>query len=327
MEEMDRSRAFAKDVRRVVVKIGTAVVTGKDGRLALGRLGAICEQLAELNLEGFEVILVSSGAVGLGRHKLRYRQLLNSSLADLLKPQMEFDGKACAAVGQSSLMAYYETMFDKLDVTVAQVLVTDSSFRDKDFKKQLSDTVKSMLKMRVIPVFNENDAISTRRDPYEDSTGIFWDNDSLAALLSVELKADLLILLSDVEGLYSGPPSEPNSKLIHTFSKEQQQDITFGEKSRLGRGGMTAKVDAAVTAANSGIPVIITRYLVSSRCSFVDSGLRYYVSCWKLLQGKGLESFRPCLQKIGKKVLADIATTLKAENDLDVAAQQELGYD
>jgi len=101
----------------------------------------------------------------------------------------------------------------------------------------------------------------------QDSSGIFWDNDSLAGLLALELKADLLVLLSDVEGLYSGPPSDPNSKLIHTYVKEKHQgEITFGDKSRLGRGGMTAKVNAAVCAAHAGIPVIITRYL-SFLCS------------------------------------------------------------
>lgn len=95
----------------------------------------------------------------------------------------------------------------------------------------------------------------------QDSSGIFWDNDSLAALLALELKADLLILLSDVEGLYSGPPSDPKSRLIRTYIKERHQDeITFGDKSRLGRGGMTAKVTAAVNAAQAGIPVVITRY-------------------------------------------------------------------
>lgn len=95
----------------------------------------------------------------------------------------------------------------------------------------------------------------------QDSSGIFWDNDSLAGLLAQELKADLLVLLSDVEGLYSGPPSDPKSKLIHTYVKEKHQDeITFGDKSRLGRGGMTAKVNAAVCAASAGIPVVITRY-------------------------------------------------------------------
>ncbi|GAY52252.1 hypothetical protein CUMW_140480 [Citrus unshiu] len=232
---MDSSRAFVKDVKRIVVKI------------------------KELNSQGYEVILVSSGAVGLGRQRLRYRRLINSSFADLQKPQIELDGKACAAVGQNSIMALYDTLFSELDLTSAQLLVTDNDFRDKEFRSQLSETVKSLLSLRVIPVFNENDAVSTRKAPYEDSSGIFWDNDSLAALLALELKADLLILLSDVEGLYSGPPSDPQSKLIDTYVKERHQgEITFGDKSRVGRGGMTAKVKAAVNAAYAGIPVVIT---------------------------------------------------------------------
>ncbi|XP_061353719.1 delta-1-pyrroline-5-carboxylate synthase-like isoform X2 [Gastrolobium bilobum] len=256
---MDPTRAFVKSVKRVIVKVGTAVVTRSDGRLALGRLGALCEQLKELNTQGYEVILVTSGAVGVGRQRLRYRRLANSSFSDLQKPQGELDGKACAAVGQSSLMALYDTMFSQLDVTSSQLLVNDGFFRDVGFRKQLSDTVNSLLDLRVIPIFNENDAVSTRKAPYEDSSGIFWDNDSLAGLLALELKADLLVLLSDVEGLYSGPPSDPNSKLIHTYVKEKHQaEITFGDKSRLGRGGMTAKVNAAVCAAYAGIPVIIT---------------------------------------------------------------------
>lgn len=94
----------------------------------------------------------------------------------------------------------------------------------------------------------------------QDATGIFWDNDSLAALLALEIEADLLILLSDVEGLYTGPPSEPKSQLIHTYLKEKHDDmVTFGAKSRVGRGGMTAKVYAAWQAASAGIPVIISR--------------------------------------------------------------------
>lgn len=94
----------------------------------------------------------------------------------------------------------------------------------------------------------------------QDSSGIFWDNDSLAALLALELKADLLVLLSDVEGLYTGPPSDPHSILIHTYVKETHQGlISFGDKSRVGRGGMHAKVKAAVNAADAGTPVIVTR--------------------------------------------------------------------
>ncbi|GLT72364.1 hypothetical protein SLA2020_443050 [Shorea laevis] len=228
---MDRSRAFVKDVKRLIIKVGTAVVTRADGRLALGRLGALCEQIKDLNSQGYEVIVVSSGAVGLGRQRLRYRRLVNSSFADLQKPQVEFDGKACAAVGQNSLMALYDTLFSQLDLTSAQLLVTDNDFRDKDFRNQLSETVKSLLALKVIPIFNENDAVSTRKAPYEDSS----------------------------EGLYSGPPSDPRSKLIHTYIKERHQgEITFGDKSRVGRGGMTAKVKAAVYAADAGIPVVIT---------------------------------------------------------------------
>ncbi|KAJ8747353.1 hypothetical protein K2173_012933 [Erythroxylum novogranatense] len=258
MKHLESARAFVKDVKRLIIKVGTAVVTRNDGRLAVGRLGSLCEQIKELNSQGYEVIVVTSGAVGIGRQKLKYRRLVNTSFADLQKPQVDLDGKACAAVGQNSLMALYDTLFSQLDVTSAQLLVTDHDFRDKDFRRQLNETVKSLLSLRVIPIFNENDAVSTRKDPYEDSSGIFWDNDSLAALLALELKADLLVLLSDVEGLYSGPPSGPHSKLIRTYIKEvHQTEITFGDKSRVGRGGMTAKVKAAVNAAEAGVPVVI----------------------------------------------------------------------
>ncbi|XP_021908621.1 delta-1-pyrroline-5-carboxylate synthase-like isoform X2 [Carica papaya] len=352
MDGLDRSRAFVKDVKRLVIKVGTAVVTRNDGRLALGRLGGLCEQIKELNSQGYEVILVSSGAVGLGRQRLRYRKLVNSSFADLQKPQIDLDGKACAGVGQNCLMALYDTMFSQLDVTSAQLLVTDSDFRDKDFRKQLDETVGSLLALRVIPIFNENDAVSTRRAPYEDSSGIFWDNDSLAALLALELKADLLILLSDVDGLYSGPPSDPGSKLIHTYIKEKHQgEITFGDKSRVGRGGMTAKVKAAVNAASAGVPVIITSGYAAGNILKVLEGhcigtLFHKDACtWVSVEELGgqdmavaaRESSRR-LQALSsedrKRILLDIANALeanenliRAENEADVAAAQEAGYE
>ncbi|KAL6291006.1 hypothetical protein ACE6H2_008516 [Prunus campanulata] len=352
MDEVDRSRAFLKDVKRIVLKVGTAVVTRNDGRIALGRLGALCEQLKELNSQGYEVILVSSGAVGLGRQRLRYRKLVNSSFADLQKPQVELDGKACAAVGQNCLMALYDTLFSQLDVSSAQLLVTDSDFRDRDFRKQLSDTVKSLLSLKVIPIFNENDAVSTRRAPYEDSSGIFWDNDSLAALLALELKADLLVLLSDVDGLYSGPPSDPRSKLIHTYIKEKHQsEITFGDKSRVGRGGMTAKVKAAVNAAYAGIPVVITSGYAPGNLSKVLEGQRvgtlfhqdaHLWSPVKEVDARGMavaarESSRrlqAMTSEERKRVLLDVADALEAnvrlinvENEADVSAAQVAGYE
>ncbi|XP_062000845.1 delta-1-pyrroline-5-carboxylate synthase-like [Rosa rugosa] len=131
-------------------------------------------------------------------------QRASCSSVDLQKPA-ELDGKACAAVGQPDLMALLKSVFSE-DVTQAQCLVTESDFRGKDFQRQLKETVDHLLSLKTIPIFNENDAVSTRTDLCEDSSGIFWDNDSLAAILAKELKADLLILISDVEGLYSGPP-------------------------------------------------------------------------------------------------------------------------
>ncbi|VVA25348.1 PREDICTED: delta-1-pyrroline-5-carboxylate [Prunus dulcis] len=339
-----------------MLKVGTAVVTRGDGRLALGRLGALCEQLKDINAQGYEVILVTSGAVGLGRQRLRYRRLANSSFADLQNPQNDFDGKACAAVGQSSLMALYDTMFSQLDVTSSQLLVTDSVFRDEAFRKQLSETVKSLLKLRVVPIFNENDAVSTRKAPYEfclqDSSGIFWDNDSLAGLLALELKADLLVLLSDVEGLYDGPPTDPKSKLIHTYVKEiHHGEITFGDKSRVGRGGMTAKVNAAVCAAYGGIPVVITSGYATDNIKKVLRGDRIGTvfhqdaHLWTLVKEEGArdlavsarESSRQ-LRALGskdrRKILLDVADALVAnegqiiaENEADIAVAQENGYE
>nr|ANU05021.1 delta-1-pyrroline-5-carboxylate synthase 1 [Manihot esculenta] len=349
---VDRSRPFFKDVKRLVIKVGTAVVTRSDGRLALGKLGALCEQIKELNSEGYEVILVSSGAVGIGRQRLRYRKLVNSRFADLQKPQNEIDGKACAAVGQNSLMALYDTLFSQVAVTSAQLLVTDNDFRDKEFRKQLNDTVKSLLALRVIPIFNENDAVSTRRAPYEDSSGIFWDNDSLSALLALELKADLLILLSDVEGLYSGPPSDPRSKLIHTYIKEiHQGEITFGDKSRVGRGGMTAKVKAAVNAAYAGVPVVITSGYAPENIIKVLQGecvgtlFHQDAHSWSPVKHFGAREMAAAARESSRqlqalssqdrrKILLNIAEALEAneklisiENEADITAAQLAGLE
>ncbi|CAH9105354.1 unnamed protein product [Cuscuta epithymum] len=352
MDRMDSTRVFVKDVKRIVVKVGTAVVTRADGRLALGRLGALCEQIQELNSQGYEVILVTSGAVGAGRQRLRYRRLVHSSFADLQKPQVELDGKACASVGQNGLMALYDSLFSQLDITSAQLLVTDNDFRDPNFRMQLNEGVDSLLSLKVIPIFNENDAISTRKAPYEDSSGIFWDNDSLAALLALELKADLLVLLSDVEGLYSGPPSDPHSKLIHTYVKEKHEgEITFGDKSRVGRGGMTAKVKAAVYAAYAGVPVVITSGFADANIIKVLRGERigtlFHQDANKLdpaLDVSACEmaiAARECSRRLQalapqerRQILLDIADALEAnekvilsENKADVSASQQAGYD
>ncbi|CAI0445835.1 unnamed protein product [Linum tenue] len=240
-------------------------------------------------------------------------------------------------------MALYDTLFSQLDVTSAQLLVTDSDFRDKEFRKQLKHTIESLMSLRVVPIINENDA---------DSSGIFWDNDSLAALLALELNADLLVLLSDVEGLYSGPPSDPESKLIRTYiERVHLGGITFGDKSRLGRGGMTAKVKAAVMAAKAGVPVIITSGFDPESILKVlqgdDVGTLFHrdAHLWVKTKETGARDMavaaRECSRRLQalssedrKKILLDIANALEAnekvikvENEADVAAAEQAGME
>ncbi|RLN04279.1 hypothetical protein C2845_PM13G13340 [Panicum miliaceum] len=333
METADSTRAFVKDVKRIIIKVGTAVVTGQNGRLAMGRLGSLCEQVKQLNFQGYEVILVTSGAVGVGRQRLQYRKLIHSSFADLQNPQMDFDGKACAAVGQSGLMAIYDMLFSQLDVTSSQLLVTDRDFKDPSFGDQLRETVFALLDLK-------------------DPSGIFWDNDSLAALLAAELNADLLIMLSDVEGLYSGPPSDPQSKIIHTYVNEKHGKlISFGEKSRVGRGGMQAKVVAAANAASKGVPVVIASGFATDSIIKILKGEKIGTlfhneanswECSKEATAREMavaaRDCSRCLQKLSseerKKILLDIADALEAnedairsENEADVEAAQDAGYE
>ncbi|KAL3155983.1 Delta-1-pyrroline-5-carboxylate synthase [Trebouxia sp. C0010 RCD-2024] len=256
------SRELVRTARRVVVKIGTACVTrGQDSRLALGRLGALVEQLETLVRGGREIILVTSGGVSVGRQKLRQQKVLNSSPLE-----MQFSGggtvpsRAAAAAGQSGLMALYDSLFGMMDLQAAQVLVTRNDFTDPTFKENLVTTVEDLLGMNVVPVFNENDAISkgVMKSTVEGPRVAFRDNDGLAALLAIELKADLLILLTDVAGLYDGPPADPNSNFIPTYCPEVHDDlIKFGDPSSGGRGGMVSKLDAAWMAASAGVSVVI----------------------------------------------------------------------
>ncbi|CAM8961922.1 hypothetical protein QQ045_003375 [Rhodiola kirilowii] len=352
VESIDPSRQFVTNVKRLIIKVGTAVVTRADGRLALGRVGALCEQIKELSSLGFEVILVTSGAVGVGRQRLRFRRLINSSLADLQNPQLDLDPSACAAVGQSSLMALYDALFSQLDVNSSEFLVTDNDFKSLEFRRQLAETVNFLLDLKVIPIFNENDAISTRKAPYEDSLGVFWDNDSLGALLALELKADLLVLLSDVDGLYSGPPSDPKSKLIYTYDERVHEgNITFGDKSRVGRGGMMAKVKAATYASSGGVPVIITSGFTTDNIIKVVEGKRIgtlfhqdahlWSSVHEIDAREMAVGARECSRRLQglssedrKKLLLTVADALEAneslilnENRADVEAAEHAGYD
>uniref|UniRef100_A0A673XI45 Delta-1-pyrroline-5-carboxylate synthase n=1 Tax=Salmo trutta TaxID=8032 RepID=A0A673XI45_SALTR len=264
-------RGELRQAKRIVVKLGSAVVTrGDECGLALGRLASVVEQVAMLQNQGREMMIVTSGAVAFGKQRLRHEILLSQSvrqalhsgqnqLKDMSVPVLE--ARACAAAGQSGLMALYEAMFTQYSTCTAQVLVTNLDFHDDQKRQNLNSTLQELLRMNIVPIINTNDAVVPPPEPNSDLQGVnvisIKDNDSLAARLAVEMKADLLIALSDVEGLYDSPPGSDDAKLIDIFYPGDQQSITYGTKSRVGLGGMEAKVKAALWALQGGTSVVI----------------------------------------------------------------------
>ncbi|KAF6734765.1 Delta-1-pyrroline-5-carboxylate synthase [Oryzias melastigma] len=262
-------RCALRQAKRIVVKLGSAVVTrGDECGLALGRLASIVEQVAMLQNQGREMVMVTSGAVAFGKQRLRHEILLSQSVRQALQsghnqpkdmslPVLE--ARACAAAGQSGLMALYEAMFSQYSTCTAQVLVTNLDFHDDEKRQNLHSTLQELVRMNIVPIINTNDAVVPPPEPNSDLHGVISikDNDSLAARLAVEMKADLLIALSDVEGLYNSPPGTDDAKLIDVFYPGDQHSVTFGTKSRVGLGGMEAKVKAALWALQGGTSVVI----------------------------------------------------------------------
>lgn len=161
---------------------------------------------------------------------------------------------ACAAAGQLGLMSLYETMFSQYDVAVSQLLVTSFDFTSPERRRNIQHVISQLLALGVVPLINENDAVSANQG-YHTFGKSFSDNDSLAALVSVELSAHLLVLLTDVEGVYDRPPNEEGAKVIDLF--RTTTDFVVGEKSLRGRGGMGAKVEAAVSAVKGGVQAVV----------------------------------------------------------------------
>jgi glutamate 5-kinase len=239
-------------LRRIVVKLGTNVIMRPDGKVALGLLCGLVEQIAALRARGLEVLVVSSGAVGLGAERLGLPA----------RPSAVAQVQACAAVGQSRLMALYDDAFDRLGCRIAQVLLTEDDFRDPTRHANLRATLDALLTLGVIPIVNENDTVSTMElDRPADSPQrerIFGDNDKLSALLMKHIDADLLVLLSDVDGLYDRSPSDPAAQVLpHIASIDAAVlALAHGANGR-GRGGMTSKLESARIATEAGKPVII----------------------------------------------------------------------
>jgi len=239
-------------LQRIVVKLGTNVIMRPDGKVALGLLCGLVEQIAALRSQGFEVLVVSSGAVGLGAERLGMAE----------RPTAVEQVQACAAVGQSRLMALYDDAFDRVGCRIAQVLLTEDDFRDAVRHRNLKATLDELLKLGVIPIVNENDTVSTMEldRPAESAQRerIFGDNDKLSALLLKHIDGDLLVLLSDVDGLYDRNPNDAGAVLLADVDAIDDSILALADGGNVrGRGGMISKLESTRIALEAGKQVII----------------------------------------------------------------------
>ena len=228
---------------RIVVKVGTSTLAHATGNLNIRRVEQLCKVLSDLKNAGHEIVLVSSGAIGMGIGKLGLRE----RPADMPTKQ------AAAAVGQCELMYTYDKLFSEYHHTVGQILLTGSDIQDAQRQENFHNTLFRLLALGALPIINENDTVATEEI-------VIGDNDTLAAVVAQSVKADLLILLSDIEGLYTADPkTDASAALIHTVPEitEDILRLAGGSGSALGTGGMATKVRAAQTVTAVGIDMVI----------------------------------------------------------------------
>ena len=228
---------------RVVIKIGTSTLAHKTGLLNIHRVEELCKVMSDLKNAGNEVILVSQGAIGMGVGKL--------SLPE--KPTDIPTKQAAAAVGQCELMYTYDKLFSEYNHTVAQILVTGDDIAHPDRKANFINTMRRLLELGALPIINENDSVSTN----EIEIG---DNDTLGAIVATAVEADLLIILSDIDGLYTADPrKDTNASLIHKVAEitPEIESMIGGAGSNLGTGGMITKINAAKIVTEKGTDMVI----------------------------------------------------------------------
>ncbi len=230
--------------KRIVIKVGTSTLTHKTGRLNIRRMERFVKALADIQNSGHEIILVSSGAIGLGMSKMG----LASRPSDTPMKQ------ACAAVGQCELMYIYDKLFGEYNINVAQILLTKYVI-ESPRKNNVENTFLKLIDHNVIPIVNENDTVAIDELELE-----FGENDTLAAYVGVFCKADMLIILSDIDGFFDGDPRiNPDAKLIPMVTKidDKIRSLAGDAVSGLGSGGMITKINAAEIAMNSGFDMAI----------------------------------------------------------------------
>ena len=228
---------------KIVIKVGTSTLTYQNGCVNIRRIESLCKIISDLMNAGNEVILVSSGAIGMGVGKLNLKE----------RPHDIAGKQAAAAVGQCELMYIYDREFGNHNKTVAQILLTAPDLKCEDRHKKFEATMSNLLELGVLPIVNENDTVATEEIE-------FGDNDTLAALVSEGVRADLLVLLSDIDGLYTADPKkDPSASLIHDVHEitPEIEALGGGAGSGLGTGGMVTKLRAAKIATQSGCDMII----------------------------------------------------------------------
>lgn len=238
-------REKLKDKKRIVIKIGTSSLTHPEtGRLNLRKLEVLVREIGDLHNQGKDVVLVSSGAIGVGAAALG----MNGKPAELEKKQ------ACAAVGQARLMMIYQKLFSEYNQMAAQILMTKNTMVDNLNRKNAKNTFEELLKLGAIPIVNENDSVST----YEIQ---FGDNDTLSAVVAALIGADLLILLSDIDGLFTDDPNRnPDARFIDVVENLDSHFLNMGKASTgsiVGTGGMATKLTAAEIATAAGTDMVI----------------------------------------------------------------------
>ena len=227
---------------RITIKIGSNVLTRKDGSLDVTRMSALVDQVADLRTQGHEIILVSSGAVASGRSELKH---IVHDLDSVDQRQL------FSAVGQAKLMNRYFEMFREYGIAVGQVLTTKENFLDNEHRKNQENCLRVMLENGVLPIVNENDTVSI-------TELMFTDNDELSGLIAQMTDSHLLIILSNIDGLFTGNPADPHSELVRTVTPGQDVSGYIRlDKSSAGRGGMQSKSSVAARAAEAGIGVLI----------------------------------------------------------------------
>lgn len=257
---MDRS--FLKDKKRIVVKIGTSTITHTNtGSLDLGTLERFVRILTDIRNQDKEVVVVSSGAIGAGRKALGIKE----------KPQSLSVKQACAAVGQARLMMIYQRLFAEYNQVIAQILITKRILLNEISKRNAENTFQELFAMGVIPIVNENDPVSTDQIQEEN----FGDNDTLSANVAELVGADLLILLSDIDGLYTDDPR--NNRKARFISEvksidEELEAMAKGANTAFGTGGMAAKIAAAKLALGAGVDMVIANGEDASNISRILKG-------------------------------------------------------